>query len=301
MDFKNQTMLVSAFARAYHSGCPAPRAFDDPVVRRLLSDEEYRRISDAMADGIAFFCPSFSGTREEALRWIVDHQLAPSPLGRAAFAERALECAVRTGGAKQLLILAAGLDTFAYRQPEWAARLSILEIDRPDVLAEKQERLRKAEISVPENVFFAGADFTAARWWEALTACPGFFRETPTFCSMLGLSYYLSAADLQRMLTVLAAWIPKGSSVVFDYPAAETGCGFDERQRRLAAAAGEPMAAGYSYREMEHLLEESRFLLYEHLSAEAVTAQFFARYNRAHPAHPILAPASVCYCLAVRE
>ena len=301
MNSNNMTMLISAFARAYHNALPEPHVFCDPVARKLFSDEEYRQISETMAGGIAFFCPTFSGTREEALRWIADHQLSPSPVGRAAFAEQALACAVRFGGAKQVLILAAGLDTFAYRQPEWASRLAVLEIDLPTVLKEKQERLARGEIAVPENVYFVGADFTDAKWTDTLQKCPGFTPNTPTFCSMLGLSYYLSEADLRRMLQAMQTLLPKGSTVVFDYPAPESKTGFDQRQRGLAAAAGAAIAAGYSETQMEQLLADCGFLLYEHLAPESITARFFAAYQSAHPEHPVAAPESVCYALAVRQ
>ena len=90
---------------------------------------------------ISFFNPSFSGSKEEALKWITDQYLSPSPLGRAAFAETALETAVRIG-AKQYLIFGAGYDSFAYRQPEWASHIQIFELDRFILLQDKQRRLK---------------------------------------------------------------------------------------------------------------------------------------------------------------
>lgn len=38
-----------------------------------------------MSKGIQFFNPQFKGNKDEALRWIVDNYLSPSPLGRAAY------------------------------------------------------------------------------------------------------------------------------------------------------------------------------------------------------------------------
>ena len=51
-------------------------------------------------------------------------------MGRAAFAEAALANAAALG-AEQYLILGAGYDTFAYRQPAWAEKLTLFELDRP--------------------------------------------------------------------------------------------------------------------------------------------------------------------------
>ena len=119
MKKESMTALISLFARAYHREHNKIRIFDDSVAGRLLTECEYERIAERMADGIGWFCPSFQGTEEEALRWVVDNQLSPAVLGRAAFAERALQTAVRLGTG-QLLVLGAGYDTFAFRQPEWA-------------------------------------------------------------------------------------------------------------------------------------------------------------------------------------
>ena len=99
----NMTALVSAFARAYHYINNDTRVFSDPFAKKMLTDEEYSAISQNMSRGISFFAPEFHGTPEEALRYIVDHQLAPSVLARSAF----WECSkkrMRTGSAVCLRI-----------------------------------------------------------------------------------------------------------------------------------------------------------------------------------------------------
>ena len=93
----NMTALVSAFARAYHYKNNDTRVFADPFAEAMLTNEEYSAISQNMSQGILFFNQEFHGTREEALRYIVDHQLAPSVLARSAFCERAIGNAVRMG------------------------------------------------------------------------------------------------------------------------------------------------------------------------------------------------------------
>ena len=74
----NTTAKVSCFARAYHYRNNKPWVFADPYAEKILTDEEYAAISQNMSQGISFFAPGFRGTQEEALRYIVDHQLAPS-------------------------------------------------------------------------------------------------------------------------------------------------------------------------------------------------------------------------------
>lgn len=44
-----------------------------------------------MSQGISFFNPTFKGSEEEALKWIVDHQLSPSVLVRSAFVKKRLK------------------------------------------------------------------------------------------------------------------------------------------------------------------------------------------------------------------
>ena len=300
MQQTSMTALVSLFARAYHTEQNPCPVFRDPLARQLLTDEEYRQISAQMAAGISFFAPGFQGTEAEALRHIVDHQLAPSPLGRAAFAEEALERAVAIG-ARQYCLLGAGYDSFACRQPAWVRDLQIFEIDRPAALEDKCLRLERAGLAVPDNVHFVPADLAQPQWRQNLLDS-GAFRRRVTFCSLLGLVYYLPRSAFAALLAALGDLLPEGSSLVFDYPDADSAAARASRkQEALAAEAGEPMASGYTYREMERLLEEHGFLIYEHLLPHEITSRYFSAHNRAQPLHPIEAFPHVNYCLAVRR
>lgn len=159
MEQKSMTALVSAFSRAYHSENNDVKIFNDSVARLLLSEQEYSLIEKSMAQGIQFFNPGFSGSNVEALRWIVDNQLSPSPLGRSAYTEQALKNTVKFG-AKQYLIFAAGYDSFAYRQPEWASRLQIFELDHPLMNMEKQKRINSIYENKPDNLTYLPVDLT---------------------------------------------------------------------------------------------------------------------------------------------
>jgi methyltransferase (TIGR00027 family) len=84
---------------------------------------------------------------------------------RSRYAEDCLaDCAAR--GVDQYAILGAGLDTFAYRQPEWGKRLSIFELDHPATQRDKQVRLARAGVAVPHNLAFVSADF-----WDCPIRC----------------------------------------------------------------------------------------------------------------------------------
>ncbi len=304
MKNKSITALVSAFARAYHAEHNQIKIFDDRLARELLTNDEYANISSNMSKGITFFLPEFTGTQEECLREIVDWQLSPSPLGRAAFAEQALKNAV-TLGAKQYLIFAAGYDTFAYRQPDFADNLQIFEIDHPATAEDKQRRISSLHWNVPSNVHYIPADFLDPEWQKGVLACPAYDRNQISFSSLLGISYYLTKDSFKQLLSAIVMLLPSGSSIVFDYPDELTftpqAGERTQKQLMMAAQAGEPMQASYSYRELEQMLEELNLLIYQHLTPAEITGQLFQEYNDSQLAHPITAFDNVNYCLVVKR
>ncbi len=304
MEKISMTALISAFARAYHSINSEVRIFDDSIAARMLSKEEYEEVSACMAEGTAYFNPAFKGTPSEALRWIAENYLCPSPVGRAAFIENALKNAVRAG-AEQYIIFAAGYDTFACRRPEWAKKLRIFEIDRACVIKDKQKRLCKAGIESDKNTFFIGAELAGPVWENGLISERAFDPGAVSFCSLAGLLYYLSKQDFAVLLKNISRIVPEGSALAFDYPDENSfGDKAGERAKKqaaLAGAAGEAMRACYSYADMERMLCEAGFLIYEHLTPDDITQQYFCGYNAASPAHRMTAFDNVNYCLAVKK
>lgn len=69
---------------------------------------------------------------------------------RSRYAEDQLWAAA-SRGVRQYVILGAGYDTFAYRQPVWAASLRIFEVDHVASQQAKVERLRSVGISIPRT------------------------------------------------------------------------------------------------------------------------------------------------------
>jgi len=304
MEQKSMTALVSAFARWYHAENNDTKIFDDTLAGKILSSEEKQQISFSMSRGIGFFNPTFEGTNEEALRWIVDNQLSPTTLGRAAWTEKALETAVRIG-ASQYFIVAAGYDTFAYRQPAWAAKLQIFELDHPIMSIDKQERALNLCDRRPNNLTYIPIDLTTDSFVDNLSLCDAYDKGKLSFFSLLGISYYLSKEDFKALLERIASSAEKGSTVGFDYPDEHTYTEqAGERAKksvRLASGAKEEMLASYSYGKMEQLLSDCGFLVYEHLTPDEITRQFFDEYNMATPAHFMTAFDNVNYCLAVKN
>ncbi len=304
MSENNTTALISAFARAYHSQCSTEKIHDDSLAAKILLPEEYARIAESMTGGISFFYPGFAGTPQDGLRWIVDNQLAPTVLGRAGFAEQALQeaVAVDTG---QYVILAAGYDTFAWRQPDWAKDLRIFEVDHPDMSRDKQKRAKHLSDKKPSNLFFVESDFTHRNPLQGLENIKDYRRDRLTFFSLLGISYYLSEGDFTTLIKEIARISPAGSRVVLDYPDENTYTeSAEERTKKqvaLAAGAGETMRASYSSDQMEALFASCGFAVCENLQPQEITERFFWEYNQRNPVHPISAFDNVNYCLARLE
>ena len=290
---ENITAKVSCFARAYHYKNSESPIFEDTAAKALLG-EDYDRIAESMTQGIGFFLPGFDGSPEEGLRLIVDRQLSPSVLGRSAYCERMLENEIRLG-CRQYVIFASGYDTFAIRNSN--ASLSVYEIDLPEVLADKQRRIEKAGLE--SRAVYVPCDLSETSWKDQLTDS-GFRRDQKSFGSLLGISYYLGKDEFRSLLEMLGGIMSEGSAICFDYQSREDSPETTTNQV-LAQGAGEQMKAKYDAREMEALLAECGFLVYEHLDHAEMTDQYFSGYNQRNPEHSMKAPAGVCYILAVRQ
>ena len=286
----NMTALVSCFARAYHYRNSNLPVFADHVAEKMLTAEEYDAISLNMKQGIQYFAPDFHGTQEEVLQFIVNHQLAPSVLARSAFCERAIDNAVRRLGCRQVVIYACGYDTFSLRLDNQA--LTVYELDRPEMIADRWKRIARAGLEPACHVEDIGCDLSQPSWKEKLIHA-GFDPKKTSFGTLLGISYYLSRHDFKNLVAVIASISCEGSSICFDYPVSEAGAE-SQRNRELAAAAGEMMKAKYSYEEMEAQLSNAGFLIYEHMDADEATDAFLKESG-------MNAPAGVGYCLAVRK
>ncbi len=275
------TSLVSAFGRAYHHKYDTPKIFDDFIANDLISEEEFSAISKNMINGIQFFNKDigqrFKDNPEEILRWITQVQLSPTPLARAAYCEKVLLHEVELGS-KQYVILGAGLDTFAFRHPELTESLEIYEIDFLATQEFKKQKLDRANFDITENLHFVAMDFTTTFSHQDLIDQG--FRNKKTFFSLLGVSYYLTKEENANLIKHLFTNVPPGSSIVFDYADEKL---FEEKgisnrvenMVKMAAASGEPMKSGFTYAEIENLLEKSGLQIYEHLSPTNINDLFF--------------------------
>ncbi len=280
------TSLISAFGRAYHSRFDSLKIFDDYVVKDLITQEEFNNIKENMLQGVQFFNPDIAQklkeNKEEILKWITQVQLSPTPLARAAYAEKVLLNEVDLG-VEQYVNLGAGLDTFSYRHPELETTLDIFEIDYPPTQEFKKHRLKEAGFNIPSHLHFIPMDFTKTFSDKDLIN-QGFDVNKKTFFSLLGVSYYLTKEETSKLIAHLFNKVPNGSSIVFDYgdETLFTEKGYSNRVEnmvKMAAASGEPMKTSFSYTELEKFLEAVGLLIYEHLEPSKINELYFSNRN----------------------
>ena len=295
MQEKNMTALVSCFARAYHYESNKYKIFSDNLAKELLTQEEYQNISKNMEEGISFFNKDFTGTKEEALRWIVNENLSPQVLGRSAFCESSLKRAISLG-THQYLLFASGYDTFAYRYNK--NNLTIFEIDTKTMIEDKIKRLQKANLDY-HQVNYIKCDFTKDNLSE-LIMNSNYQKDKLSFSSLLGLTYYLTKEDFTNLINSISKLVLPGSTIVFDYPNKET-CSKQALITKLANSLNENMLATYTYQDIEEILSNNDFLIYEHLNSKELTNNYFDTYNTLNPNNKIIAPTGVSYCLAVKN
>ncbi len=260
----SSTAEGAAVLRALHQTLDAePKILDDPISLRLV---------DPHSD--------FYKSRVELLEHL------PGPTGlrlKATFVMRsrfAEDCLTESfsNGVRQYVMLGAGLDTFAYRQPWWANSLRIFEVDHPATQRWKRRRLAEGSISVPDNVRFVPLDFEKISLATALSRA-GLDMSAATFFSMLGVSQYLTAAALDDTLRfVLSA--PARSEIVFSFVASDAVLPADDLALVKAftaqfAAIGEPWLSRFLPEQLFANLAEMGFSKVFHLTPEKANERYF--------------------------
>jgi methyltransferase (TIGR00027 family) len=249
----SRTAFGAAAHRAVHQDLEEGRVFSDPLAWTILGHDR-----DAVLDR----------AREANRPW-----LRLFIAVRHRFAEDGLAAAVARG-TRQVVVLGAGLDTFAYRNPYDGVR--VFEVDFPATGEWKAARLVESGIAVPESTVFVGCDFEHEDFLERLVGA-GFDASRPAYFLWLGVVPYLSrdavAATLRRM-----GGLP-GAEVVFDYPAPLTGLSRGDRELRAAferrvAALGEPLTETWTPDEVEALLRTAGFAELEDLGRTEILDRY---------------------------
>ncbi len=251
----SKTALGVAIRRAAHQLMDRPPVLYDPLAVRLVGPG-YRRQMKRATHPVARDFRAFMAVRS---RYVEDR----------------LAEAVRNGVA-QYVILGAGLDTFAYRNPFQSLR--VFEVDLPATQVWKRKMLSKAGIAVPESLTFVSLDFERQMLAEGLAAA-GFDFRLPAFFGWLGVVPYLTLTAFRATLEMIAQ-LPQGSGVSFDYALDPETLGpvgrmaFDVLSSRVAAA-GEPFRLFFTSDEMELELRRAGFQRIEQRDTEQLNEMYF--------------------------
>ncbi|WP_062987708.1 class I SAM-dependent methyltransferase [Nocardia anaemiae] len=242
----SRTALATAYARAYHQIATEPRIFTDPLAIRIAGITP-----DQLAELETTTLPDGDTDMRRRRRLFL--------AARARFAEDTVADAVATGN-RQVVILGAGLDTFAYRNPHPDVR--VFEVDHPDTQEWKRQRLDAAGIQLPASMTFAPVDFESQTLAAGL-ASAGFDRSRPAVFVWLGVIMYLTRdAILDTLRFVAGQAIPV--RLVFDYLYPASGSTPEEMGERTAradrvAAVGEPWLSFFTADDIANVLQETGF------------------------------------------
>jgi methyltransferase (TIGR00027 family) len=258
----SRTMLRSAIRRAAHQLLDKPLILNDPIVVGLVPEASEPQIRDTLDE------PGAPEARLFRYMFAMRSRFAEDRLAQAA-----------ARGTRQYVIVGAGLDTFPWRQPDFAKTMQIFVVDHPASLAWTQARLRRHGLCRPRNVAYVPTDLEERRLGEQLIAC-GFESKAGGFFSILGVMQYLDRETIDVMFS-LAAKLPKDSELVFSFAPPEDQSYAEHRDGlisfgRRPAALGEPWKSRLRPDDLVAQLTNLGFSDIFHLTPELARQQYFA-------------------------
>jgi methyltransferase (TIGR00027 family) len=254
----SKTALSVALRRAAHQIYDSPVIFNDPLAVPILGSEYVEQIRRTPVRPDRPF--------STALRAFL--------VARSRYAEDNLERAVENG-VRQYVVLGAGLDTFAYRNPY--TQLRVFEVDHPATQQWKRELLKRNHIAIPESLNYTSVDFEIHSLAEQLHGA-GFDRTSPAFFAWLGVVPYLTLAAFRATLSFISGQ-PAGSGIALDYGQPREVLTPLERLMHDSLAsrvekASEPFQLFFTPPQIA--AEFSRFRALEDLGAAEINARYFA-------------------------
>lgn len=226
-DSSSLTALRVAMRRAAHQVIDDPIVFSDPLAFHMLGmrNQSGKQLDLALPEQTP-----------------VESRYRAYLAARSRYAEDELHAAVKRG-ITQYVILGAGLDTFAYRNPYPDNVLHVYEVDHPATQAWKQERLREADIQVPGTLTFTPVNFETETLEDGLRRV-AFDTGKRVFFSWLGVTAYITNSAFIKTLRFVASRL-SGSEIVFDYMISpsllnQSARNVFEKLANRVASAGEP-------------------------------------------------------------
>lgn len=264
----SRTALRVALRRAAHQLYDAPPlVLDDPIAVPILGPAYAEELHRTPGNNPNARNP---GTKDRPF----SISLRAFLVARSRYAEDQLARAV-THGVIQYVLLGAGLDTFAHRNPH--PTLRVFEVDHPATQQWKRDLLHASKIPTPSKLTYVPVDFERHSLAEQLHAA-GHNPQIPAFFAWLGVVPYLTHAAFRTTLDFIAAQ-PIGTGVAFDYGQPREALPFFERLAHDSLAqrvrqAGEPFQLFFTPKEIATELAAFRTL--EDLGTPEINARYFA-------------------------
>jgi len=256
----DNTAVRTALWRALHVQIdPLPHIIEDEIGFKLIApNDEWRQRPD--------MTPDFT------------KRLRASIVARARFIED-LVVEQQEQGIKQYVILGAGLDTFAQRRPDIAAKLQVYEIDQPDTQTWKQQRLIELGFGIPNWLHFVSVNFETSSWWDQLINA-GFDTGKPAVVVCTGVSLYLTKDAILDTLRRMATLAPGSKLAMTFYLPSSLIDDEDKFLQQIAEngakAAGTPFISFFAPEETLALAREAGFKEMEIVSSGDLTKRYFS-------------------------
>ncbi len=261
----SRTALATAYLRAAHQLLDGrPLILNDPVALILLGPDAGNRIKDSVNK---YMTPESKALRSHVVL-------------RSRYTEDRLKLSIKRG-INQYIIVGAGFDTFAIRQPPWATHLRIIEVDHPDTQHLKRKKISDSGIPVPSNVVFADVNFENESLEEGLIR-NSIRSDEPTFFSWLGVTMYLTEQAIDLTLKCMAKY-PSGSEAVVTFhqqPSTRSSASSELASR--VSGAGEPFVSYFTPKNFKDKMLAAGFLKVGLLSP-AHSAHYFQNGNNSLP------------------
>jgi methyltransferase (TIGR00027 family) len=261
----SRTAVLVATMRAVHSRLDVPLIFADPYALDVLPPTLRQRVEN---------------DPNEFNRSFMARYLRSFLVVRSRFAEDELRRAVERG-VRQYVVLGAGFDTFALRNPFVAEGLRVFELDHPSTQKEKLARLGAAGIEPRPGAVFAPVDLSTISLDRALDAAD-FDRTQPSFFAWLGVSMYLELEAIRATLRSIAP-LPD-ATVLFDFASRPKWYEVMPRiilaiRGRRVARMGEPWKTLFRSDELLRELVDAGFQTTRIVDGEALTRLYVSGTN----------------------
>lgn len=223
----------------------------------ILADSEPYIIEDTI--GLQLISPEEDWQERPDMKYT--KRLRASIVARARFIED-LIIEENKKGINQYVILGAGLDTFAQRNTDAACKLQIFEIDQPDTLSWKQQRLIEKGFNILDNLHFVCVNFETDNWYDELLKA-GFDKSKPAVIVCTGVTLYLTKQAIEDTLQLISSFAKNSVLAITFYLPIDLLEGEDKKLMEMsikgAAASGTPMLSFFSPEEVLDLALDKGF------------------------------------------